>query len=202
MMQQTAPQMVPTAAAPVQQLSRPAVPGQFQKNMFEGGGGMESNVGHSTMKFSTHDESPTQIPQQQAAPAPVTPVSMAPAASPQMQQMAPMAMPADPVDPVTADTINRAGELEQKKNYEGAAAVLREALSKNLQNAELHHRLAVDLLAAGQVTESIAEFRIASALKPANRDFAGDLARAMAIHKRSMQPDQGAAASGKEVAAK
>lgn len=201
-MQQAPMQQAPVQQAPMQQQAQdPGQPSpvmqqlmqqpnpvaqaapQFQKNMFEGGGGIQSNVGHSTMRFSTHDETPGQAPQQQAAPAPIAMT--------------------EPVDPATADTIARAGELETRRNYEGAAAVLREALSKNLQNAELHHRLAVDLLAAGQVSQAIAEFRIASALKPANRDYAGDLARAMAIHKRSLQPEQQVgAASGKEVAAK
>lgn len=181
----------PNAPQTAQQNRQP-VP--FQKNMFEGGGGMESNVGHNTMRFSTHDETSGQSMQQhQSAPVAVAqPVAATPT---------PVAM-TEPVDPATADTIARAGELETRRNYEGAAAVLREALSKNLQNAELHHRLAVDLLAAGQVSLAIAEFRIASALKPANRDYAGDLARAMAIHKRSLQPEQVGAASGKEVAAK
>lgn len=212
MMQQAPMQQAPMQQAPVQQAQDPGQPSPVMqqlmqqpnppqvaqqaapKNMFEGGGGMQSNVGHSTMRFSSHDETPGQAPQQQIAPAPVAqPVAAAPA---------PVAM-TEPVDPATADTIARAGELETRRNYEGAAAVLREALSKNLQNAELHHRLAVDLLAAGQVSQAIAEFRIASALKPANRDYAGDLARAMAIHKRSLQPEQQVgAASGKEVAAK
>ena len=179
--------------APVQ-LSRQPQSQPFPKSMFEGGGGVESNVGHSTMKFSSHDEAANQNNQQQTMTAPVMApvVASAPAA----------AMASEPVDPSTVDTIARAADLEQRRNYEGAAAVLREALGKNLQNAELHHRVAVNLLAAGQVSEAIAEFRIASALRPANKDFAGDLARAMAIHKRSLQPEQVGAASGKEVAAK
>jgi Flp pilus assembly protein TadD len=60
----------------------------------------------------------------------------------------------------------------------------------DVQNPELHHRLATNLLNLGQVVEAIPEFRIASALKPAMKAYSDDLARAMAIHKRSLMSDK------------
>ncbi len=60
----------------------------------------------------------------------------------------------------------------------------------DVQNPELHHRLATNLLNLGQVVEAIPEFRIASALKPTMKAYSDDLARAMAIHKRSLMSDK------------
>lgn len=85
--------------------------------------------------------------------------------------------------------------LEADKNIEGAIEILRRAVSVDLKNADLHHRLAVDLLASGQISESISEFRMASALRPENQDFAADLARAMQIHKVSLQQTSGVAST-------
>lgn len=92
------------------------------------------------------------------------------------------------------DVMSKVTSLEADKNLEGAIGLLRQALQGDLKNPDLHHRLAVDLLTAGQISEAISEFRISSALKPENQDYAADLARAMAIHKRSLQ-----AASSEEI---
>ncbi|MBY0356867.1 MAG: tetratricopeptide repeat protein [Candidatus Obscuribacterales bacterium] len=154
----------------------------FQKNMFEGGNGVQSVVGQPNMNFSTHDESQ---PAMNRAP---------------MQAAAPAASSSENKDPFINSIFAKASELEAQNNYQGAIATLRQVLTNNLQVPELHHRLAVDLLADGQITESISEFRIASALRPSNKDYAGDLARALAIHKRSLQSNI-AATAGNEVAA-
>lgn len=210
MQQQQAPQHY--AQAPVQQMApSPAM----QKNMFEGGSGMQSN---HQMGFRTHDDNaPQQVASTQAVSQPVSAQApMSPFASlghtgrvPQQmpqapQQVAPKPMAAAPQLNIPAEVMGRVVELENAKNYDGAVAVLREVLNSNLQNAEVHHRVAVNLLAGGNITDAIAEFRIASALRPSNKEFAGDLARAMAIHKRSIQNafGEGSPASGKEVAAK
>lgn len=158
----------------------------FQKNMFEGGNGVQSVVGQPNMNFSTHDETQpamNRAPMQTAAPA---------------QGMT--ASSSENKDPFINSIFAKASEMEAQNNYQGAIATLRQVLTNNLQVPELHHRLAVDLLADGQITESISEFRIASALRPSNKDYAGDLARALAIHKRSLQSNI-AATAGKEVAA-
>jgi tetratricopeptide (TPR) repeat protein len=84
------------------------------------------------------------------------------------------------------DIMSKVTSLEADKNLEGAIELLRRALQADLKNPDVHHRLAVDLLSAGQITEAISEFRISSALRPENQDYAADLARAMAIHKRSL----------------
>ena len=73
-----------------------------------------------------------------------------------------------------------------QKDYASAITILQELVSSNLQNADMHHRLAVDLMSAGQMQEAISEFRIASALNTQKKEYADDLARAMAIHKRSL----------------
>jgi tetratricopeptide (TPR) repeat protein len=92
------------------------------------------------------------------------------------------------------DIMSKVTSLEADKNLSGAIDLLRHALQADLKNPDVHHRLAVDLLSAGQISEAISEFRISSALRPESQDYAADLARAMAIHKRSLQ-----SASGTEV---
>ncbi|MBX9686342.1 MAG: tetratricopeptide repeat protein [Candidatus Obscuribacterales bacterium] len=181
------PQYPQAQAAPMQQAMQPQAP--FQKNVFEAGSGMQ--VAKTQMGFSTHDEA-QQAPAQNMAPTQV---------SAQVPAQSPVAQTPDP----NAELMARVTEFERNRNYEGAAAFLKEVCTQNLQNPDLHHRLAVDLLAAGNVTEAIAEFRIASALRPGNKEFAGDLARAMEIHKRSQEnafEEAVPSASGKEVAAK
>jgi Flp pilus assembly protein TadD len=105
-------------------------------------------------------------------------------AQPQPQPAAPPAQPA--VNGATSDTLSKIGELESSKNYDAAISALRQLLASNLQNADVHHRLAVDLLANSQMTESISEFRMASALRPDVKEYASDLAQALAIYKRSL----------------
>ena len=199
------------AQAPVQHMAQQSP--AMQKNMFEGGSGMQAN---NQMGFRTHDDNAPQAvahaqPVSQPVSAPMSPFAAlgqtgrVPQQMPMAQaQAAPKPMAQAPQLNLPADLMQRVVELEAAKNYDGAVAVLREALNSNLQNAEAHHRVAVNLLAGGNITDAIAEFRIASALRPSNKEFAGDLARAMAIHKRSMQNafGEGSPASGKEVAAK
>jgi tetratricopeptide (TPR) repeat protein len=86
-----------------------------------------------------------------------------------------------------SDIMSKVSAMEAQKDYVGAISALRAAVQSDLKNADLHHRLAVDLLANGEVTEAISEFRMSSALRPDNQEFAADLARAMQIHKRSVQ---------------
>lgn len=213
-MQAAAPQQPMQYAHPAQAM---APQQHLQKNMFEGGSGIQSAMNRAPVGFRTHDESnqqqiqavsqpvAAQIPAQMPShtmQSPYATFGQKPAAHQQVQQHA-AAAPQREASTIPADVQARVQELEAAKNYDGAVAVLRELLAQNLQNAEAHHRVAVNLLAAGSIAEAIAEFRIASALRPANREFAGDLARAMAIHKRSMQSAfEGGPASGKEVAAK
>lgn len=192
-MQAAAPQYV----AP-QQARNVQAPQAFQKNMFEGGNGVQNAVAKTQMGFSTHDESmaaPAQHANQQVA-------AHAPAHA--------AAKPADGFAEFGPETVARLNEMEGSHNFDGAVALLRELSGRNIRNADVHHRLAVDLLGSGNVTEAISEFRIASALNPVNRNFAADLARAMEIHKRSQEnafedasgTTGSVSASGKEVAAK
>jgi tetratricopeptide (TPR) repeat protein len=93
------------------------------------------------------------------------------------------------IDQATQNYLRQCEELEMKRDFQGAVTLLRQALNDNLQNSEIHHRLAVNLLNLGQITESVSEFRIASALKPTDKTYADDLARALNIHKRSLMSD-------------
>ncbi len=83
------------------------------------------------------------------------------------------------------DLLSKVNQTESQHDYTGAADILRQILATNLQNAELHHRLAVNLMSAGDIVEAISEFRIASALKPATKAYSDDLAQALTIHKRA-----------------
>lgn len=132
-----------------------------RKNMFEGGSG--STAIPSPLNFRTHDEDSVQ---------PATPIAAAIPAQ------------AQPVD-----SFSKITEAESQKNYNDAASLLKQLLNSNLQNADIHHRLAVNLMSNGEISEAISEFRIASALSPSKKAYAEDLARAMSIHKRSMTSD-------------
>ncbi len=171
----------PTAAAPaapIQQQAQPNAPtqqaaptdmGAPRKNMFEGGSGSPSLP--STMNFRTHDETDTA---QQAAP---------------MTAAAPGAVQAQPAPSAPTDNLSKVTACEAQKDYNGAVTILRQLLSDNLQNPDIHHRLAVNLMSSGEISEAISEFRIASALNPKQKAYAEDLARAMSIHKRSLSSD-------------
>lgn len=82
--------------------------------------------------------------------------------------------------------LNEVTQAESRKDHMAAVAILREIIATDLENASNHHRLAVNLMASGRISEAVTEFRIASALKPGTKTYADDLARALAIHKRSM----------------
>jgi tetratricopeptide (TPR) repeat protein len=77
-------------------------------------------------------------------------------------------------------------QAESRKDHMAAVALLRDVVATDLENASNHHRLAVNLMAAGRISEAVTEFRIASALKPGIKTYADDLARALATHKRSV----------------
>ncbi|MBS2007257.1 MAG: tetratricopeptide repeat protein [Cyanobacteria bacterium SZAS TMP-1] len=93
------------------------------------------------------------------------------------------------IDPQTQATLTAAENLENQRDYQGAANLLKQSLSANLQNGEIHHRLAVNLLNLGQLEEAVSEFRIASALSPTSKVFAEDYARALKIHKKALSAD-------------
>ena len=86
---------------------------------------------------------------------------------------------------------------EKQRDYSEAVKILRQLLTNNLNNADVHHRLAVNLMAQGQIGEAVTEFRVASALAPERKDLASDLARALSIHKRSLM-SQGNTAGGEQ----
>lgn len=146
------------------QVSSVATPLQAgRKDMFEAGPG--SQVIPGNLNFRTHDDS-------QATAAPPSAVAAKAAA--------------EVLDP----GLTAVAQAEAAKDYNAAINLLRPILTRNLQNAELHHRMAVGLLSTGQISESIAEFRIASALNPNQKSYADDLSSALTIHKRSLANTQ------------
>jgi tetratricopeptide (TPR) repeat protein len=98
---------------------------------------------------------------------------------------------AAPIDPQTQAILTSADNMEKQHDFQGAANLLQQSLGNNLQNPQIHHQLAVNLLNLGQLEEAVSEFRIASALSPGNKMFMDDYARALKIHKKAMQADDG-----------
>ena len=100
-----------------------------------------------------------------------------------------------PVQAANSDANNpvlkQAADLEIKGDFAAAATLLKQALDANLQSPEVHHRLGLTLVNLGQTSEALSELRIASALDPANKTFADDLARVLRIHQRSLTSGSG-----------
>ncbi len=86
--------------------------------------------------------------------------------------------------------LDKVQALEASRNYDQAIITLKELVSNNLENPEMHHHLAVDLMGNGDIGEAISEFRIASALAPTQKDYAADLAQALNINKQSLSNDK------------
>ena len=152
------------------------------KNMFEGGNGAPS-VPNSQLAFRTHDESP----EAQAA------MSAAAQAAPQTPGFAPSTSYANPAAPagnsqqtVMAGVMAKVSQAESQQDFATAINLLREAINTDIKNADLHHRLAMDLQSSNELSEAVAEFRIAAALAPTKKEFADDFTRAAAAHKKSM----------------
>jgi tetratricopeptide (TPR) repeat protein len=198
-MQQQQMQMQPQQPVQVQAPAAIYPPPVPQKNVFEGGSGLQ--VVGNQFGLRTHNEAaPQQMPQhmppqymqqQQAMQQQMMLQQQAMAAKQQQMAAVQRAVPPKPTaqqiaNAQVAEAISKVQQAEAEKNFDGAITILQSVASKYLQNSEVHHRLAVNMLAAGRIADAISEFRIASALEPANRAYAEDLARALAIHKRSM----------------
>jgi len=187
----SAPQVIapsPVQQAPQASMSVPANDSAslgFRKNMYEGGSGLSAN---SPVGFRTHDESPEAAAA--AAAAAENQRQQAAALAQQQQQQAQAAQQQQQAAPEASagmiDAMAKVTDAEAQRDYNTAVSLLRDVSSNNLQNPEIHHRLAVNLLAAGQIAEAISEFRIASALCPAKKAYSDDLAQALAINKRSL----------------
>ncbi len=195
-----APAQQAAPAYPVQQgvFNAGAAPnfGLPRKDMFEGAPASAAQVPDMTnpLGFRTHDEAEapsafTAAGAQQAAPRATSDDGFS-AASGQA------GVPAASGNASVNDAMSRVTDAEARRDYAGAISLLRQILAGNLQNAEVHHRLAINLLATGQINEAVSEFRIASALSPAKRTYADDLAQALAIHTRALTSDAGPDSSG------
>ncbi len=96
----------------------------------------------------------------------------------------------------TNPMLDKIQALEAAHNYNQAINELRDLVSNNLENAAMHHRLAVDLMSNGEIGEAISEFRIASALSPEEKTYAADLAQALTINKQSLAGQQNSTTIG------
>lgn len=90
------------------------------------------------------------------------------------------------LNPELQAQLDKIAGAEADRDYDSAVSMLTNLAKANLSNPEIHHRLAVDLLANGQVSEAISEFRLVCAMVPGNKAYAEDLDRAQVIHKRAM----------------
>lgn len=171
-----------------------------QKNMFEGGPGMNGFAPQGAMPNFNVNQQVNVNPQAGYMQSPYQPAASNVRNFPQgnanstmysgvpaqhnvnvPQSGTPVATQA-PQDPKLVEV----SQAEQSRNFMQAANILREVVAGDLENAENHHRLAVNLMGAGRISEAVTEFRIASALKPTVKTYADDLARALAINKRSV----------------
>jgi tetratricopeptide (TPR) repeat protein len=168
-----------------------------RKSMFEGGS-QRPAFNPQAMNFRTHDESQQaqaemeqEMRQQQARQAAMQAQQAQQAQAQQAaQQQAQAQQQSTQAAPSINDALSQVSVLESQRDYQGAATLLKQLCEADVQNPELHHRLATNLLNLGQIVEAIPEFRIASALKPTMKAYSDDLARAMAIHKRSLMSDK------------
>jgi len=180
---------------PVQQM-QPSPQQQMQhKGMFEGGS-QQHSFNSNAMNFRTHDESQQaqaameqEMRQQQARQQQMAAQQQAMQQQQAQQQQVQQQVAAQPTASAN-DALAQVSVLESQRDYGGAANLLKQMTETQVENAELHHRLAINLLNLGQVAEAIPEFRIASALKPAMKAYSDDLARAMQIHKQSLVSDK------------
>jgi tetratricopeptide (TPR) repeat protein len=165
-------------------------------SMFEGGQGAPS-VPNSQLSFRTHDESPEA---QVAAQSQMSQQQMGYAPQAAQQAMAPQAAPGA----MMGGALVKADQAEAARDFTTAVSVLRDAVNNDMKNADLHHRLAGDLQSANELSEAVAEYRIAAALAPNKKEFADDFKRASVEHKKAMtttsdtasQPEGNRAISG------
>lgn len=119
-----------------------------------------------------------QLAKEISGSAPANTVSAPQAAKPQPAQASQTA----PADPALAQV----AMLEGQRNYKAAIQLLNNLVTNNMNNADLHHRLAMNLKADGLLGEALSEFRIAAAFAPGNADYAKDLSAAVAANKANL----------------
>jgi tetratricopeptide (TPR) repeat protein len=180
----------PQAGAPPSQI--PA--GAGGKNMFEAGMGAPS-VPNGDLSFRTHDESSEAAAAASSAQPGNPPAGFQQAMTSQPTNFS-SSNPFTSGGAANAPTPSQAMAItaimakvstaESQQDYPTAITALREAINSDMKNADLHHRLAMDLQSSNELSEAVAEFRIASALAPAKKEFADDFTRAAAAHKKSM----------------
>jgi tetratricopeptide (TPR) repeat protein len=154
------------------------------KNVFEGGAGAPS-LPNNQLAFRTHDESPEAV---QAAQSRIPISANNPFAG---GNRAPQnAAPATP-NPTGNDILATIAQAEASGDFATAIGKLQQILPANMQNAQIHWRLARDFISANKLEEAIPEFRLASALAPKNQDYSNDLSHALQLRKQQMHASGG-----------
>ena len=154
------------------------------KNVFEGGAGAPS-LPNNQLAFRTHDESPEAV---QAAQSRIPISANNPFAG---GNRAPQnTAPATP-NPAGNEILATVAQAEASGDYATAIGKLQQILPANMQNPQIHWRLARDFISANKLEEAIPEFRLASALAPKNQDYSNDLNHALQLRKQQMHASGG-----------
>ncbi len=160
-----------------------------RKNMFEGAPAQNMQVASMPQQTMQQQAMMQHQAMQQAAMQQQAAQQQAAQQQAAQQQAAQQQAPRAQAPANINDSLAGVTDAEAQRDYASAVTILRQMVATNVENAEVHHRLAVNLMAMGQITEAVSEFRIASALAPAKKAYQDDLARALAIHKRSLMTD-------------
>lgn len=149
------------------------------KNVFEGGAGAPS-LPNNQLTFRTHDESPEAVQAAQSR----TPIS---ANNPFAGgNRAPQTAAPATANPTSNDILAKVAQAEASGDYVTAIGKLQQILPANMQNPQIHWRLARDFISVNKLEEAIPEFRLASALAPKNQDYSNDLSHALQLRKQQM----------------
>jgi tetratricopeptide (TPR) repeat protein len=150
------------------------------KNVFEGGAGAPT-LPNNQLAFRTHDESPEAM---QAAQSRIPISANNPFAG---GNRAPQNATAAATPNATGNEIlAKVAQAEASGDYATAIGIIQQILPANMQNPQIHWRLARDFISANKLEEAIPEFRLASALAPKNQDYSNDLNHALTLRKQQM----------------
>ncbi|MDR3617570.1 MAG: tetratricopeptide repeat protein [Candidatus Obscuribacterales bacterium] len=154
------------------------------KNVFEGGAGAPT-LPNNQLAFRTHDESPEAVQAAQSR-IPISANNPFAAGNRPPQNAA----PATP-NPTGNEILAKVAQAEASGDYATAIGIIQQILPANMQNPQIHWRLARDFISANKLEEAIPEFRLASALAPKNQDYSNDLNHALTLRKQQMHASGG-----------
>lgn len=155
------------------------------KNVFEGGAGAPT-LPNNQLAFRTHDESPESAQAAQSR----TPISANNPFAGNRANPNAAATPARP-NPTGNEILAKVAQAEASGDFATAIGIMQQLLPANMQNPQIHWRLARDFISANKLEEAIPEFRLASALAPKNQDYSNDLNHALQLRKQQMHASGG-----------